>query len=196
MAKLFGFSIEDNEKKPKGIVSPVPQNNEDGADFYLQSGFYGQYVDIEGVYKTEYDLIRRYREMSLHPEADKAIEDIINEAIVSDLYDSPVEVELTNLNASDKLKKAIREEFKTIKEVLDFDKKAHEIFKNWYVDGRLFYLKVIDVDNPEKGIQDLRYIDPLKIKHVRKEKKKENDAGFRGSIPIASRAPVDSSISG
>jgi hypothetical protein len=191
MAKLFGFSIEDNEKKPKGIVSPVPQNNEDGADFYLQSGFYGQYVDIEGVYKTEYDLIRRYREMSLHPEADKAIEDIINEAIVSDLYDSPVEVELTNLNASDKLKKAIREEFKTIKEVLDFDKKAHEIFKNWYVDGRLFYLKVIDVDNPEKGIQDLRYIDPLKIKHVRKEKKKENDAGFRGSIPIASRAPVD-----
>ena len=115
--------------------------------------------------------------------ADKAIEDIINEAIVSDLYDSPVEVELTNLNASDKLKKAIREEFKTIKEVLDFDKKAHEIFKNWYVDGRLFYLKVIDVDNPENGIQDLRYIDPLKIKHIRKEKKKENDAGFRGTIP-------------
>ena len=192
MAKLFGFSIEDNEKKPKGIVSPVPQNNEDGADFYLQSGFYGQYVDIEGVYKTEYDLIRRYREMSLHPEADKAIEDIINEAIVSDLYDSPVEVELTNLNASDKLKKAIREEFKTIKEVLDFDKKAHEIFKNWYVDGRLFYLKVIDVDNPEKGIQDLRYIDPLKIKHIRKEKKKPNDPGnFRGTIPPGNRAPID-----
>ena len=155
MAKLFGFSIEDNEKKPKGIVSPVPQNNEDGADFYLQSGFYGQYVDIEGVYKTEYDLIRRYREMSLHPEADKAIEDIVNEAIVSDLYDSPIEVELSNLNASDKLKKAIREEFKTIKEILDFDKKSHEIFKNWYVDGRLFYLKVFDVDNPVKGIQDL-----------------------------------------
>jgi len=187
MAKLFGFSIEDNEKKPKGIVSPVPQNNEDGADFYLQSGFYGQYVDIEGVYKTEYDLIRRYREMSLHPEADKAIEDIVNEAIVSDLYDSPIEVELSNLDASDKLKKAIREEFKTIKEVIDFDKKAHEIFKNWYVDGRLFYLKVIDVDKPEKGIQDLRYIDPLKIKHVRKEKKKNN----KGNIPFGSRAPID-----
>ena len=135
--------------------------------------FIGQYVDIEGVYKTEYDLIRRYREMSLHPEADKAIEDIVNEAIVSDLYDSPIEIELSNLEASDKLKKAIREEFKTIKEVLDFDKKAHEIFKNWYVDGRLFYLKVIDVDKPEKGIQDLRYIDPLKIKHIRKEKKKK-----------------------
>ena len=78
-----------------------------GLILYLQSGFYGQYVDIEGVYKTEYDLIRRYREMSLHPECDGAIEDIVNEAIVSDLYDSPVEVELTNLNASDKLKKAI-----------------------------------------------------------------------------------------
>ena len=192
MAKLFGFSIEDNEKKPKGIVSPVPQNNEDGADFYLQSGFYGQYVDIEGVYKTEYDLIRRYREMSLHPEADKAIEDIVNEAIVSDLYDSPIEVELSNLNASDKLKKAIREEFKTIKEIMDFDKKSHEIFKNWYVDGRLFYLKVIDIDKPENGIQDLRYIDPLKIKHIRKEKKKENDkAGFRGTIPVGTRAPED-----
>ena len=192
MAKLFGFSIEDNEKKPKGIVSPVPQNNEDGADFYLQSGFYGQYVDIEGVYKTEYDLIRRYREMSLHPEADKAIEDIVNEAIVSDLYDSPIEVELSNLNASDKLKKAIREEFKIIKEIMDFDKKSHEIFKNWYVDGRLFYLKVIDIDKPENGIQDLRYIDPLKIKHIRKEKKKENDkAGFKGTIPVSTRAPED-----
>ena len=103
MARLFGFSIEDQVKKSKGIVSPVPQNNEDGVDFYLQSGFYGQYVDIEGVYKTEYDLIRRYREMSLHPECDKAIEDIVNEAIVSDLYDSPVEVQLSNLNTSDRL---------------------------------------------------------------------------------------------
>ena len=172
MAKLFGFSIEDNEKKPKGIVSPVPQNNEDGADFYLQSGFYGQYVDIEGVYKTEYDLIRRYREMSLHPEADKAIEDIVNEAIVSDLYDSPVEVELSNLNASDGIKKKIREEFRYIKELMDFDKKSHEIFRNWYIDGRLYYLKVIDTKNPQEGLKDLRYIDPMKLKFVKQEKKK------------------------
>jgi len=184
MARLFGFSIEDQVKKSKGIVSPVPQNNEDGVDFYLQSGFYGQYVDIEGVYKTEYDLIRRYREMSLHPECDKAIEDIVNEAIVSDLYDSPVEVELSNLNASDRLKKAIREEFKTIKEIMDFDKKSHEIFRNWYVDGRLFYLKVIDFENPADGIKEIRYIDPLKIKHIRKEKRKPGDPGpnLRGSL--------------
>ena len=177
MAKLFGFSIEDNEKKSKSIVSPVPPNNEDGVDYYIQSGFYGQTIDIEGVYRTEYDLIRRYREMSLHPECDGAIEDVVNEAIVSDLYDSPVEIELTNLNASDKLKKIIRDEFKYIKEIMDFDKKSHEIFRNWYIDGRLFYLKVIDIKKPEDGIQELRYIDPMKMKHVRQEKKTSNNAG-------------------
>ena len=152
MARLFGFSVEDKEKQSKSIVSPVPQTNEDGSDFYISSGFYGQYVDIEGVYKNEFDLIRRYREMALHPECDGAIEDVVNEAIVSDLYDSPVEIELTNLNASDKLKKIIREEFKTIKEILDFDRKAHEIFKNWYIDGKLAYLKVIDQKHPEEGL--------------------------------------------
>jgi hypothetical protein len=171
MARLFGFSIEDKEKKSATIVSPVPQNNEDGVDNYISSGFYGQYVDIEGVYRTEFDLIKRYREMALHPECDGAIEDVVNEAIVSDLYDSPVEIELSNLNASDRLKSAIREEFKNIKEIMDFDKKSHEIFRNWYVDGRLYYLKVIDFKKPEDGIQDLRYIDPLKIKHIRQEKK-------------------------
>ena len=171
MAKLFGFSIENNDEKPKSIVSPVPPNNEDGVDYYIQSGFYGQYVDIEGVYRTEYDLIRRYREMALHPECDNAIESVVNEAIVSDLYDSPVEIELSNLNASDRLKDVIRSEFKYIKEMMDFDKKCHEIFRNWYVDGRVFYLKVIDQKNREAGIQELRYIDPMKIKHVRQEKK-------------------------
>jgi len=154
-------------------MSPVPQTNEDGVDNYIASGFYGQYVDIEGVYKTEHDLIKRYREMALHPECDGAIEDVVNEAIVSDLYDSPVEIELSNLNASDKLKKVIREEFKYLKEIMDFDRKAHEIFRNWYVDGRVYYLKVIDVKNPQAGIQDLRYIDPMKMKYVRQEKKKD-----------------------
>jgi hypothetical protein len=172
MAKLFGFSIDDKQNNPPSIVSPVPPNNGDGVDNYISSGFYGSYVDIEGVYRNETDLIRRYREMALHPEVDGAIEDVVNEAIVSDLYDSPVEIELSNVNASDKLKKTIREEFKTIKEIMDFDRKCHEIFKNWYVDGRLYYLKVIDVKNPQEGIKDLRYIDPMKIKFIRQEKKK------------------------
>ncbi len=173
MAKLFGFSIEETNKKSTSIISPVPKNNEDGVDAFVSSGFYGQYVDIEGAYRSEYDLIRRYREMALHPEADGAIEDVVNEAIVSDLYDSPVEVELSNLKASDGIKKKIREEFRYIKEIMDFDRKSHEIFRNWYVDGRLYYLKVIDIKNPQEGIQDLRYIDPLKIKFIRQEKKKK-----------------------
>ena len=172
MAKLFGFSIEDNEKKSPGVVSPIPQSNEDGVDHYLTSGFFGSYVDIEGVYKTEFDLIKRYREMALHPECDGAIEDIVNEAIVSDLNDSPVQIDLDNLNAGDSLKKKIREEFKTILELLDFDKKSHEIYRNWYVDGRLYYHKVIDLKKPQDGIQDLRYIDPMKMKYIRQEKKK------------------------
>jgi hypothetical protein len=171
MARLFGFSIDGDQSKPPSVVSPVPQNNEDGVDNYISSGFYGHFLDIEGVYKTEHDLIKRYREMALHPECDGAIEDVVNEAIVSDLYDSPVEIELSNLNASDRLKQVIREEFRYLKEIMDFDRKCHEIFRNWYVDGRVYYLKVIDLKNPQAGIQDLRYIDPMKMKFVRQEKK-------------------------
>ena len=125
MPKLFGYKFEESDnKKNDSILSPIPQNDEDKSDFYLSSGFYGQYVDIEGVYKNEQDLIRRYREMALHPECDSAIEDIVDEAIVSDLNDSPVEIELSNVPGSDKLKESIREEFKYIKEIMDFDKKS------------------------------------------------------------------------
>jgi len=170
MAKLFGFSIDEPKKSPS-IVSPVPPNNDDVVDNYIASGFYGQYVDIEGVYRTEHDLIKRYREMAIHPECDGAIEDVVNEALVSDLYDSPVEIELSNLNASDSLKKVIRNEFKYIKEIMDFDRKCHEIFRNWYIDGRVYYLKVIDTKNPQFGIQELRYIDPMKMRYIRQEKK-------------------------
>jgi len=180
MAKLFGFSIDDSDKTPDSVVSPVPRSNEDGVDYFVQSGFYGQYVDIEGVYRTEYDLIKRYREMALHPECDGAIEDVVNEGIVSDLYDSPVEIELSNVNATDKLKDRIREEFTHIKEMMDFDKKSHEIFKNWYVDGRLYYIKVIDTKRPQDGIQEIRYVDPMKIKFVRQEKKTNN----KGNLPL------------
>ena len=183
MAKLFGFSIDDSgdKLKSKSIVSPVPPNNDDGVDNFIASGFYGQYLDIEGVYRTEFDLLKRYREMALHPECEGAIEDVVNEAIVSDLYDSPVEIELSNLNASDKLKEKIREEFKYIKELLDFDKKSHEIFRNWYIDGKLYYLKVIDIKKPQDGIQDLRYIDPMKIKFVRHEKRTSNNSKFNAN---------------
>jgi hypothetical protein len=175
MARLFGFSIDDNEPLSPSTVSPVPPNNEDGTDHYLSSGFFGSYVDIEGVYRTEFDLIKRYREMALHPECDSAIEDIVNEAIVSDTNDTPIEIELSNLNASDGIKTKIRQEFKYILSLLDFDKKSHEIYRNWYIDGRLYYHKVIDFKNPHEGIQELRYIDPMKMRYVRQQKKSEKD---------------------
>ena len=176
MAKLFGFSIEDTEPLSPSTVSPVPPNNEDGNDHYLSSGFFGSYVDIEGVYRTEFDLIKRYREMALHPECDSAIEDIVNEAIVSDTNDSPVQIDLDNLNASNGIKTKIRNEFKYILELLDFDKKSHEIYRNWYVDGRLYYHKVIDLKNPHEGIQELRYIDALKMRYIRQMKKTGKDS--------------------
>jgi len=173
--KLFGFSIEDTEPLSPSAVSPVPPNNEDGSDHYMSSGFFGSYVDIEGVYRTEFDLIKRYREMALHPETDSAIEDIVNEAVVSDSNDSPVEIELSNLNASDGIKTKIRKEFKYILDLLDFDKKAHEIYRNWYIDGRIYYHKIIDLKKPEEGIQELRYIDAMKMRYVRQQRKKKND---------------------
>jgi hypothetical protein len=175
MAKLFGFSIEDNEPLSPSAVSPVPPNNEDGVDHYLTSGFFGTHLDIEGVYKTEFDMIKRYREMALHPEVDSAIEDIVNEAIVSDTNDSPIQIELSNLNASDGIKRRIREEFKYILELLDFDKKSHEIYRNWYTDGRLYYHKIIDFKKPHEGIKELRYIDAMKMRYVRQKKKTKQD---------------------
>ena len=189
MAKLFGFKIEKDEEDSKTVLSPVPKTNEDSSDYYVSSGFYGQYVDIDGVFKSEFELIKRYREMALHPEVDSAIEDIINEAIVSDQNDSPVEIDLENLPASAKLKELIREEFKKIKEVMDFDKKCHEIMRNWYIDGRVYYHKVIDIKSPEEGIKEVRYIDPLKIKLVRRLKA---DPTLRGAIKqVNANNPAD-----
>jgi len=174
-SKLFGFSIENSEPLPQSAVSPVPPNNEDSVDHYATSGFFGSYVDLEGVFRSEFDLIKRYREMSLHPEVDSAIEDIVNEAIVSDTNDSPVEIELSNLNASDGIKTKIRKEFKHILDLLDFDKKSHEIYRNWYVDGRIYYHKIIDMKNPQEGIKELRYIDAMKMRYLRQQKKKPGE---------------------
>ena len=189
MAKLFGFKIEKDDDQNKNVVSPVPQNKEDSSDYYVSSGFYGQYVDIDGVFKSEFELIKRYREMALHPEVDSAIEDIINEAIVSDQNDSPVEIDLENLPASAKLKELIREEFKSIKEIMNFDEKCHEILRNWYIDGRIFYHKVIDIKRPEEGLKEVRYIDPLKIKLVRKLK---TDPTLNGVIrQVNANTPTD-----
>ena len=175
MAELFGFSLDkgnQKKKKQQGLISPVAPNNDDGTVTISAGGYYGQYVDMEGVSRNEFEQIRKYREVSLHPEVDSAIDEVVNEAIVADGDDSPVEIELSNLEQSESIKNRIREEFKEIKRLLQFDKKCYHIFRRWYIDGRLYYHKVIDVAKPTEGIQELRYIDPLKIKKMREVKKK------------------------
>ena len=180
MAELFGFSLDKGDQKKKkqqGLISPVAPNNDDGTVTISAGGYYGQYVDMEGVSRNEFEQIRKYREVSLHPEVDSAIDEVVNEAIVADGDDSPVEIELSNLEQSESIKKRIREEFNEIKRLLQFDKKCYHIFRRWYIDGRLYYHKVIDVAKPTEGIQELRYIDPLKIKKMREVKKKPAAGG-------------------
>ena len=184
MAKLFGFSIEDQDLKKgtKNATSPVPPTDNDASSAIVPyGGWFGHYVDLDGMkHRDEANLIRKYREMALLPEVDSAIEDITMEAIVSDKDDSPVEVELSNLKTSESIKKRIREEFDHVKRLLDFDKSAHQIFRRWYIDGRLYYHKVIDLSDSSKGILELRYIDPLKIKKYRLvEKPPVNAEQFR-----------------
>ena len=180
MATLFGFSIKDKDPKlkAKGAASPVPPVDNDAASTITPfGGWFGHYVDLDDSKKRdEINLIRRYRQMALQPEVDSAIEDITNEAIVSDKDDSPVEIELSNLEASDSIKKSIRDEFDHIKKLLDVDKAAHQIFRRWFIDGRMFYHKVVDLEDPSKGILELRWIDPLKIKKLRIVEKPPMDA--------------------
>jgi hypothetical protein len=166
MSQLFGYSIERAKKVPKG-PSFVQKDNQDGATPIAAGGHYGYYVDIDGTVKNEWELIQRYRDMILQPECDSAVDDIVNETICGDYNDVPVSINLENIKSmSEKVKKLIREEFDFVLELLDFENKSYEIFRRWYVDGRLFYHKVIDIKDPGEGIIELRYIDPRKIRKV------------------------------
>jgi len=170
MSQLFGYSLD--RKKAKGTKSTEPsfvrKESEDAASPIVAGGYFGQYVEMGDAANkaSEADLIGRYREMSLHPEADSAINDVVNEAIAGDLNDHPVDIDLQNLKVSQNLRNVIRQEFENVLVLLDFDRKAYDIFRRWYIDGRLFYHKMINVDDPAQGITELRYIDPRKIKKV------------------------------
>ena len=170
MAELFGFKFErvKDSSAPEQFTEP---SSDDGAVEVSGGGFYAQTLDTDGRQRTESDLIRRYRDIAQQPECDSAIEDIINEGIVANEKDQAVAIELDNLLYPKKIKDRIREEFDTVLELLDFDTKGHDIFRRWYVDGRLYYHKVIDTKNPKKGIQELRYIEPVKIRKVKETKK-------------------------
>ena len=164
MAELFGFKITRSKDEGESFTLP---SSDDGTIEVAGGGFYSQVLDSDGRDKTENDLIRRYRDIAIQPECDSAIEDIVSEGIAANEFDAPVAVRLDNLDYSEKVRKRIREEFDRVLQLLDFNVKGHDIFRRWYVDGRIYYHKVIDKKEPRKGITELRYIDPRKIKKVR-----------------------------
>ena len=179
MAQLFGFQITRASKEEGEQPSFVLPDPEDGAT--TSAGFYSEFIDIEGQTKSESDLIRRYRSTSEHPECDLAIEDIVNESVNTDELKASVSLNTDNLPYSSKIKARVSEEFKQVLNLLDFNNKAHDLFRRWYIDGRLHFHKIIDEEEPQKGIQELRCIDALKIKRVRKVDK---DITKKGSPTI------------
>jgi len=166
MAELFGFRI--TRKKDDAETFTLP-SSDDGAEDIATGGFFSSVYDIEGKDKTQYDLIKRYRHIAQQPECDSAIEDIVSEGIASNEGDAPISLKLDGLKQSSTVKKRIREEFDRVLQLLQFQEKGHDIFRRWYVDGRIYYHKVIEKKNPRKGITELRYIDPQKIKKVREK---------------------------
>ena len=174
MAELFGFRITRANQGKGSDAFTAPSTDDGTLDVVSGGGHYASILDMDGRDKNELDLIRRYRDIAQQPECDSAIEDIVNEAIVSDERDKSVSVSLDRLDISQNIKSKIREEFDEVLRLMDFNAKGHDIFRRWYVDGRIYYHKVIDTKNPRKGIKELRYIDPRKIKKVR-EQRKEKD---------------------
>lgn len=171
MAELFGFEIKKKTPEP---ISFAPKQTDDGAVVVAEGGVYGTYVDLDGSIRTEAELVNKYREMSMHPEVDMAIDDIVNEVITQEPEVEPVELILDDLpELSDKVKKIFIEEFKEVLNLLEFNQLSYEVFRRWYVDGRLYYHAIIDEKQQNLGIQELRYIDPRKIRKVREVRKKK-----------------------
>jgi len=174
--KILGFEIgKDEEKVPEDRLQAfsLPENSDASLELQgpnVTGGAYGTYLDLEGTVKNEVELITRYREMAMNPEVELAIDDIINEAVITEHGQAPVSISLGNADIPEKVKKQILEEFDEILRLLAFNEYAYDIFKKWYVDGRLYYHVMIDVQNPKEGIKELRSIDPRKIKKVRETK--------------------------
>ena len=175
MAELFGFSITRKGAQDSGDTFTVP-TPDDGSIEVAGGGFFSSVLDTDGRERTELDLIRRYRDIAQQPECDSAVEDIVNEAITSDEFSQSVMVTLDRLPYPEKIKRLIRKEFDSVLSLLEFEQKGHDIFRRWYVDGRIFFHKVIDPKNPKKGVTSLRYIDATKIRKVREVKKEKDQA--------------------
>jgi len=178
--QLFGFEIK--RKQGQELPSVVPPSPIETGSTVVNTGVnagghYGMVMDLEGTIKNENDLIRRYREVSQYSDCDGAIEDIVNEAIVADEDKRSVELKLDELKVSASIKSKIKEEFDNVLRILKFDERAHELFRSWYIDGRLYYQILIDENNIKQGIVELRYIDPRKIRRIKNIKKERNKQG-------------------
>ena len=176
MAELFGFKIERLKSPttdPRQNI--VPPQADDGTQTVPAGGYFASYGGFDQTARNELDLIRRYREISLHPECDLAIEDIVSEGLVSNENQQSVQLDLSKINYNDGIKKKIRESFVEVLDLLNFDTKGHDIFRRWYVDGRLYYHKIIDAESPRLGITEIRYIDPRKIRKIREVRKNRID---------------------
>ena len=178
VAEFFGFEIKRASTKTTSQTFTAP-SADDGVQTIMGGGHYGTYLDIEGKVNNEADLIRRYREVAMQPECDQAIEDVINEGIVIDDNRETIRLNMHTVPFSTGIKKKIQEEFNNVLSLLEFEQKGHDIFRRWYVDGRIVYHKIIDPKNIKAGITELRYIDPRKIKKVRKPKKTEGEQTFK-----------------
>jgi hypothetical protein len=175
MAELFGFEINRKSSKVKELPSFVPKTDEDGSGVIQAGGHFGAYIDMDGdKFKNEVDLILKYRDIASQPECDAAVEDIINESIVGNNDEAPVNLVLDELDISDKMKEAVKFEFDTVLKLLNFNAYAHDIYRKWYIDGRLPYHIIIDKSSPKKGIQELRYIDPTKLRKVKEVEEKQD----------------------
>jgi len=174
--KLFGFTLGKKDivqvQPPEQASFALPtESMDDGAVTITQNAHYGTYVDLEGSVRNEIELVTRYREMANHPELEMAIDDIVNEAITHDVSGKTVDIVLDNLKQPETIKKKITEEFQNILKMLNFGNLSDDLFKRWYIDGRIYYHVVVDETKPREGIQELRYIDPRKIRKVREIKK-------------------------
>lgn len=169
---LFGFEIK---RKPTAeLTSFVPETKDDGAVVVAAGGSYGTYIDLDGTVRTEAELVSKYREMSLQPEIDSAIEDVVNDAIVTEPEVDTVEIMLDDAQLANNVKKVITNEFKNVLDLLDFNLHSYDIFRKWYIDGRLYYHIIIDEKNITDGVKELRYVDPRKIRKIREVAKKRN----------------------
>lgn len=177
--QVFGFEIKRKKSSDLDVGSVVTPTSDDGSTVVNSSAsaYYGMVMDIEGVVKNENDLIRRYREVAQYADCDSAIEDIVNEAIITNDTDKAIQLNLDKLKVSDSIKKKMHEEFDNVLRLYKFDTKGHDIFRQWYIDGRLHYQALLDPENPKLGILEMRFIDPRKIRRIKNVEKERTKQG-------------------